>query len=135
MGWSIFKDIFIKRVVRVTIILKNGLIIQKTLSYDKYSIMYHKNHAYWVDPACMFKFKNKSYMFYMEDNPYPMTFNFDDYKPTIMSGTFSEAMRTKFLDEVTRAPNQVLIILIIVVLNLVLSIVIIAKLWGVFERA
>jgi hypothetical protein len=102
--------------------------------YDKYGTFEIDKRAYWLDESCGYFYNKKMYMFYFEENPFPIYYNFDTMKPDITASTFSEALRTKFLDEITRAPNQILMLMIMAIINLVLTIIILMQLFGVFDK-
>jgi hypothetical protein len=137
MGFSRIKEFLSRKTVRAIVFRRNGTGFGKSVKYGKYGETIIADKGYYVDANYIIKINRHNYIFYDEDNPFPLpiiqALAQGYFKAEMKSGTFAEALRTKFLDEVTRAPSQVMLVLILAGVNVLLSLVIIAKLWGVFE--
>ena len=138
MAFSRLKEWISRKTVRAVVFRRNGTGFGKSVNYGKYGETIIDGHGYYVDSNYIIRIGNKNYIFYEEDSPFPLPITQSlaagYFKSEMKSGTFAEALRTKFLDEVTRAPQQVMFVLILCAVNALLSIVIIAKLWGAFDK-
>jgi len=135
MSYNLFKEVgpYRHRFVRAIIIMANGQIKRKTFGYDTKGVFTYKGKSYIVHPSGIFYEKNKPYSLYYEKYSAPLRIFPDELKMKLSSENLKDVLNTKVIKEITGNSNEKMILYLIIGINIILSIVIIAKIFGVIE--
>jgi hypothetical protein len=135
VGFSRIKYKLYKRSVNVTIVMDNKEVVQKTLRYDINNLLSYKEKAYVFSPEFCYYINGRSHAFYIENDPYPkqMTQWFETELED-RSANLHALKESKIIQELVKGGSMSLILLLLVAVNIIMSIVIMAKLWGAFDK-
>ena len=134
MGFSRIRYKLYKRAVNAHIVMNNGMLIMKTFKYDINNFLVYKDKAYMFEPDYAYFVNGHAHAFYTEDDPYPKKLS--DIEGLALEDRAANLYvfkESKVIQEIVKGAAMGTLLIILVGLNLLISGIIIAKLWGAFE--